>query len=189
MAAPAISRASGEASPDAPISAAMVSVVAAVGATLVMDAIQSPRSPTDLWANPWDEGSVVMTRNLSGAVSGQDGRPAGRAVNGRPVGGVGEGDGGAVVADEERVLGLRAADGRVPGERAPGRDQPGGLRAARHHVELTGQVADRSALHVLAPLAVEPGVAVGGLPDLQDILPAPAGPGRADQGRLHGAGR
>jgi hypothetical protein len=30
----------------------MVSVVAAVGATLVMDAIQSPRSPTDLGRNP-----------------------------------------------------------------------------------------------------------------------------------------
>src|SRR5579862_485886 len=189
MAAPATSRASGEASPEAPISAAMVSVVAAVGATLVMDAIQSPRSPTDLWANPWDEGSVVMTRNLSGALDGQDGRSAGRTGNDRPVGGVGEGDGGAVPADEERVLGLRAADGRVPGEGAPGRDEFGGVGPARHDVELTGQVADRAALDVLAPLAVEPGVAVRGLPHGQGLFPAPAGPGRADQGRLHRAGR
>src|SRR5271170_6658173 len=62
MAAPAISRASGEASPEAPISAAMVSVVAAVGATLVIDAIQSPRSPTDLGRNPGED-SLAMTRN------------------------------------------------------------------------------------------------------------------------------
>ena len=64
----------------------------------------------------------------------------------------------------------------------PGIDQP-------VHVELAGQVADRAALHVLAPLAVEPGVAVGGLPGGPGVPPAPAGPGRVDQGRLHRAGR
>src|SRR5579859_1467931 len=113
MAAPAISRASGEASPDAPISAAMVSVVAAVGATLVMDAIQSPRSPTDLSRNPGE----VITQNLSvlasarvgqaaarplGDLDGQDGRPTGRGD--RPVRSVGDRDGRPGPAYDERVL-------------------------------------------------------------------------------------
>jgi hypothetical protein len=40
----------------------MVSVVAAVGATLVMEAIQSPRSPTDLSASPVD-GSLAIGQN------------------------------------------------------------------------------------------------------------------------------
>src|ERR1700727_1440699 len=62
MAAPAISRDSGDASPAAPISAAMVSVVAAVGATLVIEAIQSPRSPTDLSASPADV-SFAISQN------------------------------------------------------------------------------------------------------------------------------
>ena len=57
-----MSRASGEASPDAPIRAAIVSVVAAVGATLVMEAIQSPRRPTDLSASPAD-GSFAISQN------------------------------------------------------------------------------------------------------------------------------
>src|SRR5580704_12229987 len=142
MAAPAISRASGEASPEAPISAAMVSVVAAVGATLVMDAIQSPRSPTDLSRRPGED-SLVMTRNLS--LNGQDRRPAGHGDG--PAGRVGDREGPGA-ADHERVLGLRAADGRVPGEGAADRDGLGGARRAGHHVELPGQVADRAALHV-----------------------------------------
>jgi hypothetical protein len=62
MAAPAISSESGEASPAAPIYAAIVSVLAAVGATLVMEAIQSPRRPTDLSASPAD-GSVAIIQN------------------------------------------------------------------------------------------------------------------------------
>src|ERR1700735_1461729 len=62
MAAPAISRDSGDASPAAPISAAMVSVVAAVGATLGIEAIQSPRSPTDLSASPADV-SFAISQN------------------------------------------------------------------------------------------------------------------------------
>ena len=45
-----------------------------------------------------------------------------------------------------------------------GRDDLSGGRRAGHHVELARQVADRAALHVLAPFAVEPGCAVGGLP-------------------------
>src|ERR1700689_3252074 len=106
MAAPAMSRASGEASPEAPISAAMVSVVAAVGATLVMEAIQSPRRPTDLGRKP----SLLMTRNplrRPRTSCGQDGRPT--AGNHRPVGGVGDRPRPGPRHDE-RVLRLRAAD-------------------------------------------------------------------------------
>src|ERR1700691_521970 len=124
MAAPATSRASGEASPEAPIRAAMVSVVAAVGATLVIEAIQSPRSPTDLSRSPDPaEGSLVMTGNLSGAWrrpglrQGQDGGPA--VGDDGPVSGVGDGD-SAIAAGDEGVLGFRAADRRVPGERGTG---------------------------------------------------------------------
>src|SRR5216684_3339266 len=98
----------------------MVKVVAAVGATLVMEAIQSPRSPTDLSRSPAPEappeGSLLMAWNLSGAwrrpgeLGEQDGGPA---QDDWPVSRVGDGD-GAIAADDEGVLGFRAADGRVP---------------------------------------------------------------------------
>src|ERR1700733_10218951 len=208
IAAPATSSASGDPSPAAPIRAAIVSVVAAVGATLVMEAIQSPRRPTDFSASPVEDasllaglGSVLIAAeplfagtfpgrrgHLGGGSGAQDGGPEDRPRWGadrqrRPAGGVGDRP-GAAGGGHKGVFRLAAAHGRIPGEGRTGLHGQCRLGGAGHDIKLAGEVADRGALHGLGPLVGHAQAGGGGRARLQGLLPGAARAGRVDHGGL-----